>query len=691
MPRLSSLTNAGLTGARLSFGPIITSYTLTPAANNINEGSGLTFTVGGSNIVNGTYYWTINNTTTAIADFGANSGSFTITNNSGSFSVTPTADATTEGSEIFTVSIRSVSVSGTVLATSANVTVNDTSLTPATYTLTPAANNVNEGSSLTFTVGGSNIVNGTYYWTVTNSGDFGTASGSFNITSNSGSFSVTPAADTTTEGAETFTASIRSGSISGTILQTSSSVTINDTSLTPAPATAPTSITLAVGTVNPVGGVTNVAIPAAGGTDTTGRVTGWVATTASNIRFTVVNGGSATSTITINGSAYTSGNNYTITAAASLTVIVTTSEASRSTVIRTFTIPVAVVVDPNAVWVAATKGFPTTSIDVFSVTSGQLSSSSSTLYSPLEANSVNNQFAISPQNDFVYVPNGTKNRIEIIPVNPNTGIYTGSGATSTSTSALGNYPTNITISPDGNYAYVVFANSFKIAIYSRNAATGALTGISNLRDGYAYSKITSNGAYLYSVLNNLLMYSRNISTGALTLIAENFDAPVNGSFAKIAISSDNRSLYVADFSQNNFYSYLIDPATGLASLSQTISLTGFGADVRSQEVEVSNDGKHVYVTLYDINQVLGTTVIMYSRSLTAPFTLTQANVYTISGAVGEQISNLILTKQQNLLLAGVSADRAGFPIYSWTRNTTTGTLTRNADVAGFGAGIATNR
>jgi hypothetical protein len=583
MPRLASLTNSGLTGSRLRFGSIVPTYTLTPAVNNINEGSSLTFTVGGSNITNGTYYWTINNTTTVTADFGTNSGSFTVTSNSGSFTVTPTADVTTEGSETFTVSMRSTSISGTVLATSSSVTVNDTSLTAPTYTLTPAANNVNEGSSLTFTVGGTNIINGTYYWTVTNSGDFGTSSGSFTITSNSGTFAVTPTADTTTEGSETFTASIRSGSVGGTVLQTSSSVTINDTSLTP-----------------------------------------------------------------------------------------------------------VIEVDPNAVWVAATKGFPTTGIDVFAVTSGQLASSSSSLYSSLEANSYGFEFTVSPQNNFVYAPNGTKNRIEIIPVNPNTGIYIGSGATSTSTSALGTFPGNITISPDGNYAYVTFLNSFKIAIYSRNATTGALTGISNLRDGYSYTKITSDGAYLYSVLNNLLMYSRNISTGALTLIAENSDATVNGGFSKIAISSDNRSLYVADFAQNYFYSYLIDPATGLASLSQTISLSSFGADVRSQEVEVSNDGKHVYVTLYDINQVLGTTVVMYSRSLTSPFTLTQANVYTISGAVGEQISNLILTKQQDLLIAAVSGN-PGAPIHSWSRNTTTGTLTLNSDVVGFGGSIETNR
>lgn len=100
-----------------------------------------------------------------------------------------------------------------------------------TYTLTPDANNVNEGSSLQFNAGGTNIINGTYYWTIeTNAGDFLETDGSFAITDNSGSFTVTPTADATTEGTETFTVAVRSGSISGTILVTSDPITINDTS-----------------------------------------------------------------------------------------------------------------------------------------------------------------------------------------------------------------------------------------------------------------------------------------------------------------------------------------------------------------------------------------------------------------------------------------------------------------------------
>jgi hypothetical protein len=225
-----------LIGAVVSSGsgaPPTPTYTLTPAANNVNEGSSLTFTVGGTNIVDGTYYWTIE---TGSVEFGTQSGTVSVTSNSGTFSVTPDADATTEGSELFTVSLRSSSISGTILATSADVTINDTSLDPtSTYEITPTADNVDEGSSLEFTVSGTNIPDGTYYWIVTNSGDFGTSSGEVEITSDAGSFTVTPTADENTEGSETFTVQLRSGSINGTLLATSETVYINDTSLTPVP------------------------------------------------------------------------------------------------------------------------------------------------------------------------------------------------------------------------------------------------------------------------------------------------------------------------------------------------------------------------------------------------------------------------------------------------------------------------
>jgi hypothetical protein len=99
----------------------------------------------------------------------------------------------------------------------------------STITMTPASSNVTEGNSLTFNVNGNDIANGTYYWTATNSKAVQPSSGSFTITNNLGSFSLTPTADLITEGSESTIVDIRSGSTSGPILQTSSSITINDT------------------------------------------------------------------------------------------------------------------------------------------------------------------------------------------------------------------------------------------------------------------------------------------------------------------------------------------------------------------------------------------------------------------------------------------------------------------------------
>jgi hypothetical protein len=114
---------------------------------------------------------------------------------------------------------------------------------------------------------------------------------------------------------------------------------IGSATYTQAAASAPSAITLAVGSVGAVSGVTNVAIPAAGTTDTTGAVAGWVAATSDKIKFTVIDTGGS-STITINGALYNSGADYQITAAGTLSIVVTTTEAGKTTGVRTFAVAV---------------------------------------------------------------------------------------------------------------------------------------------------------------------------------------------------------------------------------------------------------------------------------------------------------------------------------------------------------------
>jgi hypothetical protein len=227
------------------FGVVTTvSAVVTPNVTTANEGDTITFTVAGTNTANGTYYYTIEQPAGDLtgADFtsGSLSGTFNISGNSGTFVLSTVRDLSTEGDSTFAVYVRSGSITGPVLGTSAEINLVDSSITPEFIT-TPAS--INEGNSATFTV--QNVgPDGTYFFTVLNgttaNADFSTVSGSFvvsgstgGIDNGSGSFNITPVFDYTTEGAQTFQVQVRSGSTSGPVIVTSNSVTINDTSQNP--------------------------------------------------------------------------------------------------------------------------------------------------------------------------------------------------------------------------------------------------------------------------------------------------------------------------------------------------------------------------------------------------------------------------------------------------------------------------
>jgi hypothetical protein len=230
MPRYTAINNLLGFGAGASGGGP-PSYTFTSTPSSINEGSSGSFTVTTTNVPSGTtLYWTISNTTTANADFSSTSGSFTITSGTGTFSVSPIADYTTEGAETFTVQVRTVSTSGTVVATSSSVTVTDTSTT-----ITATINNVNQGWPLgtdlvrggktqSFNVTFTGFTSGTMYWRVnptgSSSSNFSSTSGSFSVTSSAGTFTIT--STTYDQGGEyvTFTVSCSPDNF-GTVVGTS--------------------------------------------------------------------------------------------------------------------------------------------------------------------------------------------------------------------------------------------------------------------------------------------------------------------------------------------------------------------------------------------------------------------------------------------------------------------------------------
>lgn len=206
-------------------------YTIVPAALSVSEGSSLQFTVNTTSIPTGTvlYYNLSSSSTATTADFTSYSGSFTINSNTGTFTVTLATDLTVE-SEVFYMDVKTASISGTIVATSPQISIVDTS---PTYSLSPASSSVNEGDSLIFTVTTTNVANNTVLYfnlnasSTATTADFSVYSGSCTITSNSSTFSVTVARGDVVEN-EYFYMDLKTGSITGTIVATSSQVTITD-------------------------------------------------------------------------------------------------------------------------------------------------------------------------------------------------------------------------------------------------------------------------------------------------------------------------------------------------------------------------------------------------------------------------------------------------------------------------------
>lgn len=239
---LADAWNIGIScsGTGGSGGTPTATWVVTPSVSTVTEGNSVTFNVTAPAGTTGTYYWTIAGMQQADFDDYQNAGQFTMTNGVGSIVRAITNDTVTEGDETFTLSVRSGSTSGTVLATSTAVTVTD--LVPGTgggtptYSATASSMTLNEGDTVTINVTTTNVPNNTLlYYSIENveAADFtdNSLTGSFSINNNQGSFSKTIKPDVLTEGPQSFNVRIRINSVTNTIVTSVFGIAITDTSL----------------------------------------------------------------------------------------------------------------------------------------------------------------------------------------------------------------------------------------------------------------------------------------------------------------------------------------------------------------------------------------------------------------------------------------------------------------------------
>ncbi len=223
---------------------------------SVNEGNTFTTTVTTSNVPNSsTFYYELSGSNITADDFetgGSNpslAGSAVIQNNTAQFTHTVKSDSATEGTETVAVKIFANPGRTVQLGSTVNVTINDTSQTPATpsYALTPDKTVYNEGETMSTIVTTSNVALGTnlYFGLEATSGtltqsDVSALFGSGTVAAGGGStgfsFAINLLEDTTTEGVDKFVIKLYDQAhpfTGATLLATSPEITINDTSTTP--------------------------------------------------------------------------------------------------------------------------------------------------------------------------------------------------------------------------------------------------------------------------------------------------------------------------------------------------------------------------------------------------------------------------------------------------------------------------
>ncbi|SNT18069.1 MULTISPECIES: autotransporter-associated beta strand repeat-containing protein, partial [unclassified Azospirillum] len=176
---------------------------------------------------------------------------------------------------------------------------------------------------------------------------------------------------------------------------------------------------------------------------------------------------------------------------------------------------------------------------------------------------------------------------------------------------------SVTVSPDDKHVYVASYFFDGIAVFSRDASTGALTfattiknGLNNVigLDGAQSITVSPDGKNVYvasSVSSALAVFSRDSNTGALTYVTALVDGQngVDGlnEARSVTMSADGLSVYVAGSRDNALAAFTRNPSTGALTFAGMITNGGSSSVdglIGANSVAVSADGKNVYVASF---------------------------------------------------------------------------------------------
>lgn len=263
-------------------------------------------------------------------------------------------------------------------------------------------------------------------------------------------------------------------------------------------------------------------------------------------------------------------------------------------------------------------------------------------------------------------------------------------------------PKRLTLSHDGQHLYVVTSTDNSLVVFSRNAATGALTYVETHFDGAngvdglsgAFDvQLSPDDQHVYvvaSVDGSISWYARNTSTGALTYLNTIFhtDAGISGlaGVHALKLSPDGQYVYTAGTDADGIAVFARNAGSGALTFveSQLNGINGVSGLNGIYDLALSPDDGHLYTV-----SAIDDAIAVFSRNSTTG-TLGWLESHK-DNSQGGTLSNLnggrtVLVSPNGLYVMAVGSTDDGIEVLS--RDGTTGLLASVQSVANGTNGAA---
>ena len=261
--------------------------------------------------------------------------------------------------------------------------------------------------------------------------------------------------------------------------------------------------------------------------------------------------------------------------------------------------PYSITVSPNGQF-AYVANFGDGTVSTFSINPGTgvlsiVGLPISSGYSPVS-------IAISPNGQFAYVANYFQGTVSTFGINGSTGALNTVGSPTSTGSGPFSYPYSVAISPNGQFAYVANFHDGTVSAFSINPGTGSLNTVgsptstgSGLNSTPYSVTVSPNGQFAYVANGNgtVSTFSINPGTGSLSVVG----LPISSGYSpvSIAISPNGQFAYVVNLSDGTVSVFSINPSTGALNTVGSPTSTGSGPSSYPYSIVISPNGQFTYV------------------------------------------------------------------------------------------------